>query len=146
VIPTRAPSGPIVEIQTFVMNGGLKIWKRGFPEIIGKHGKFSKSKKFTEQAETKTAVSPMIVRYFYAELVKKEAITEDLLPPRFAKWLDTSSSDCIFTDYQRKSFSRPHLRRCPWYLELRLGEQCPDSEKDLKSQCDQETQEMEATG
>ena len=45
------------------MNGGLTIWKRGYPEIIGKHGKFSKSKKFTEQAETKKVVSRMIVRY-----------------------------------------------------------------------------------
>jgi hypothetical protein len=67
--------GTLVDIQTFVLNGGLKIWKRGYPEIIGKHGKFSKSKKFTEQAETKKVVSRMIVKYFFAELVKNEAIT-----------------------------------------------------------------------
>jgi hypothetical protein len=88
----------------------------------------------------------MIVRYFFAELVEKEAITEDTLPPRFAKWLDTSSSDCIFNDYQRKAFGRPHLRRCPWYLELRSGEHCFDNERDWKYKCDRETEEMEARG
>jgi hypothetical protein len=84
--------------------------------------------------------------YFFTELVKKEAIIEDALPPRFAKWLDTSSSDCIFNDYKRKAFSRPHLRRCPWYLELRSGEHCFDSERDWKSKCDRKTEEMEARG
>jgi hypothetical protein len=145
-ISNRPAGGTLVDIQTFILNGGLKIWKRGYPEIIGKHGKVSKSKKFTEQAKTKKAVSQMIVRYFFAELVKKEAITEDALPPRFAKWLDTSSTDCIFNDYQRKAFSRPHLRRRPWYLELRSCKHCFDSERDWNSKCDRETEEMEARG
>ena len=126
-ISNRPTGGTLVDIQ---------IGKRGYPEIIGKHGKFSKSKKFTEQAETKKAVSRMIVRYCFAELVKKEVITEDTRSPRFAKWLDTSNSDCIFNDYQRKAFSRPQFRCCPWNLGLCSGEHCFDNERDWNSLCD----------
>jgi hypothetical protein len=144
-ISNRLAGGILVDIQTFVLNGGLKIWKRGYPKIIEKHGKFSKSKKFTEQAETKMAVSRMIVKYLFVKFLKKEAITEDALPPRFAKWLDTSSSDCIFNDYQRKAFSCLTFGTVhgTWsFVQVSIVL----TVRDWKSKCDRETEEMEARG
>lgn len=120
----------------------MVVWKRGYPEIIGRHGKFTKSKDFSTQADTKKAVNRAMVRYFLQELMKKGAIKTEDLPSRFAKWLDTASSECIFNEYQHRTFSRAHLIQCPWYLELKPWEPCADNEKELKARCDRETQDM----
>ena len=61
-----------------------------------------------------------------------------ICPPRFAKWIDTSNTECIFTLEQKKNFKRPHLMPCPWYIELVCTENCLSKEASLKASCKQQ--------
>lgn len=145
-IPRPGFEGAIVDIRKFVLDGSQIIWKKGYPDLVGKPSKFNKQKEFLEWENTKEAACRVVVRYFQQELLKKGAITEDQFPARFRKWLDTASEDCIFTPSQRRDFTRPHLHRCPWYIELKPGDRCPDHELETFAICKRETEEMKSKG
>ena len=78
-----------------------------------------------------------ILRYFWRELVVKGAVDRKNIHIRFIKWVDVLSSECIFTEYQRKQFGRPHLLQCPWYLEMKVNNGCLGEEKNLEANCEQ---------
>lgn len=145
-IPKSGPNGPVESIEQIVYKGSYTIWKKGFSEHIGPRGKFTKTKEFASQPDTVKAARRAVVRYFNLELLEKKVIEKKDIPARFDKWLDTSSSDCIFNDSQRSNFTRPHLLLCAWYVELNSGERCSDAEKALMARCDREAQELEAAG
>ena len=44
------------------------------------------------------------MRYFFYEPLPSGAIQRISLPSRFSKWIDTSSSKCVFTLEQKKNF------------------------------------------
>ena len=48
------------------------------------------------------SVKRAIMRYFWRVLVANGAMAVADLPIRFSKWIDTSSSDCVFTDAQKR--------------------------------------------
>ena len=54
-------------------------------------------------------VKRAVMRYFWTVLVVNGALAAADLPIRFSKWIDTSSSDCVFTDAQKRRFSHHHL-------------------------------------
>ena len=58
-----------------------------------------------------------VMRYFWRVLVAKGALAAADLPIRISKWIDTSLSDCVFIDVQKRRFSHHHLVQCPWYLD-----------------------------
>ena len=57
-------------------------------------------------------------------------------PPQFAKQIDTSSNECVFTLEQKKNFKQPHLMPCPWYTKLACSDSCPSKEAALKASCE----------
>ena len=67
-------------------------------------------------------------RYFKFELYAKKAIEKKDLPPFLTTWLDRSSSDCMFSAYQLRNWTTPHLQACPWYLECNIG--CTPAEEE----------------
>ena len=79
-----------------------------------------------------------VMRYFFLELLLVGAIQRISLPSRFSKWIDTSSSECVFTLKQRRNFKRPHLMPCPWYIELACSDSCPSEEAALRASCKQQ--------
>ena len=78
------------------------------------------------------------MRYFFRELLPSGAIQRISLPPHFSKWIDTSSSECVFTLEQKRNFKRPHLMPCPWYIELARTDICPSEEATLQASCKQQ--------
>ena len=78
------------------------------------------------------------MRYFFRELLLSGAIQRISLPSRFSKWIDTSSSECVFTLEQKKNFKHPHLMPCPWYIELAHTNSCPSKEAALRASCEQQ--------
>ena len=47
-------------------------------------------------------VKRALMRYFWSVLVAKGALAVANLPISFSKWIDTSSSDYVFTDAQKR--------------------------------------------
>ena len=133
---------PVIPVARWVLRSSCRFWRRAFKEFLAADALFTKTKEFLAQAETAKAVKRMIVRYFHFELIKKKAIDFDAMPLRFANWVDTSSRECIFNEYQRKHFPAPHLPQCPWYLDLYPAEKIPDDEVPFKALCDRQTQEL----
>ena len=78
------------------------------------------------------------MRYFFHKLLPSGAIQRISLPPCFSKWIDTSSSECVFTLEQKRNFKRPHLMPCPWYIELARTDSCPSEEATLRASCEQQ--------
>ena len=68
----------------------------------------------------------LILRYFKLELFPKKAIQKADLPPFLTTWLDRSSSDCMFSTIQLKTWPTPHLHACPWYIECHFGVTLPE--------------------
>ena len=60
------------------------------------------------------------------ELFPKKAIEKADLPPFLTTWLDRSSSDCMFSTVQLKTWPTPHLQACPWYIECHFGVTPPE--------------------
>ena len=130
---------PVVPIEKWILAYNCLLWKRAFRDFFVKGATFTKGKEFLSQPNIEKASKRAVVCYFNLELLSKLAIDSNNIPAQFLKWLDTSSADCIFSDYQRKNFARPHLLQCPWYLELHKGEVCLDEERAHQSRCDRET-------
>ena len=78
------------------------------------------------------------MRYFFRELLPSEAIQRISLPSRFSKWIDTSSSECVFTLEQKRNFKHPHLMPCLWYIELARTDSCPSEEAALRASYEQQ--------
>jgi hypothetical protein len=57
-----------------------------------------------------------LYRYWNQVLLEEGAVKGD--HPCFTSWFDLDGEKCIFNDYQLASWSVPHLRACPWYLEM----------------------------
>ena len=142
ILLTEGLVEPVLPVDRWVMRSACRFWKRSFKEFLAADALFTKTKEFHTQAETAKAVKRMVVRYFHFELMKKKAVDADAMPLRFANWVDTSSRECIFNVYQRKNFPAPHLRQCPWYLDLNPSEKIPDEELAFRAICDRQTQEL----
>ena len=132
-------------IRKWIEKWSLLLWRRAFRELFAKNSGYTKKLEFLSQAETEKALRRTVMRYFLRELIPMRAIQRTDLPPRFAKWSDLSSSECVFTLDQRKNFKRPHLLACPWYIDLSRGDKCPSEEASLKATCEQEVLAQAAT-
>ena len=88
------------------------------------------------QDDCSKSVKRAVMRYFWRVLVANGAMAAADLPIRFSKWTDTSSSDCVFTDAQKRRFSHHHLVQCPWYVEMRESDPTPGDEVDFRGACD----------
>ena len=77
-----------------------------------------------------------VMRYFWRVLLANGAMAVANLPIRFSKWTDTSSSDCVLTDAQKRWFSHHHLVQCPWYMEMRESDPTPGDEVEFRGACD----------
>jgi hypothetical protein len=53
------------------------------------------------------------------ELFPKRGIAKEDLPPFLQTWLDHSSTDCMFSPIQLRTWTSAHLRGIAWYLECR---------------------------
>ena len=78
------------------------------------------------------------MRYFFHKLLSSGAIQRINLPSYFAKWIVTSSNECVFTLEQKKNFKQPHLMPYPWYIELARTDKCPSEKAALKASCEQQ--------
>ena len=136
VLKTEDLPNPVEDIGSWIESHCITLWGKAFKEHFGKDGTYDKTKTFLSQAGTENAMKRAILRYFWRELVVKGAIDRKNIPQRFNKWVDVSSSECIFTDYQKRHFGRPHLLQCPWYLELKENEKCPGEERAFKASCE----------
>ena len=87
-----------------------------------------------------------VIRYFFRKLFPSGDIQRINLLPHFAKWIDTSSSECVFTLEQKKNFKRPHLMPYPWYIELACTDKCSSKEAALKASCEQQVLEESDSG
>ena len=76
------------------------------------------------------------MQYFWRVLVANGALAAADLPIRFSKWIDTSSSDCVFINAQKRRFSYHHLVQCPWYVEMRESDPIPGDEVEFYGACD----------
>jgi len=54
---------------------------------------------FLSKAGAENAMKRAILRYFLREVVVKGVLNRKHIPQRFNKWVDVSSSECIFTNY-----------------------------------------------
>ena len=134
---------PVDDIGTWIASHCITLWGKAFKDFFPKAGTFTKKQPFLAQAGAEDAMKRAILRYFWRELVVKGAIERKNIPARFNKWIDISSSECIFTDYQKKHFGRPHLLQCPWYLEMKETDKCPGEERSLRSSNDIQMKQQE---
>jgi hypothetical protein len=51
------------------------------------------------------------------ELFPKRGIAKEDLPPFLQTWLDRTSTDCMFSPSQLRTWTSAHLRGVAWYLE-----------------------------
>jgi hypothetical protein len=58
-----------------------------------------------------------LCRYFTQELFPKRGIAKEDLPPFLQTWLDRTSTDCMFSPLQIRTWTSAHLRGVAWYLE-----------------------------
>ena len=87
----------ILPIHKWIEKWSLVLWRRAFREFFSNNSTFSKKVEFLSQADTNKAMKRAVMRYFFCELFPSGTIQRVNLPPRFAKWIDTSSSECVFT-------------------------------------------------
>ena len=127
----------VIPIQRWLKKWSLVLWRRAFREFFSKNSTFSKKVEFLSQADTEKAMKRVVMRYFFRELLPSGAIQRISLPPRFSKWIDTSSSECVFT-LEQKNFKRPHLMPCSWYIELAHSDSCSSEEAALRASCKQQ--------
>ena len=137
-ITLSAAANSIVPIQRWIERWSLVLWRRAFREFFSRNSTFSKMVKFLSQADTEKVMKRAVMRYFLRELLPSGAIQRISLPPRFSKWIDTSSSGCVFTLEQKKNFKRSHLMPYLWYIELARNDSCPSEEAVLRASCEQE--------
>ena len=128
----------IVPIQRWIEKWSLVLWRRAFREFFSRNSTFSKKVEFLSQADTEKAMKRAVMRYFFRELLLAGAIQRISLPSRFSKWIDTSSSECVFILEQKRNFKRPHLMPCPWYIELARNDSCLSKEAALRASCEQQ--------
>lgn len=62
----------------------------------------------------------------------KNALGQATCPPFFGAWIQPSSDLCIFTQFQKKKYSTPHLLAGGWYLECPF-QFTPDEEVELRT-------------
>ena len=132
-ITLSAAANTIISIQRWIEKWSLVLWKRAIQEFFSRNSTFSKKVKFLSQADTEKAMKRAVMRYFFRELLPSGTIQRISLPSRFSKWIDTSSSECVFTLEQKRNFKRPHLMPCPWYIELAQNDSCPSEEAALRA-------------
>ena len=128
----------IVPIQRWIEKWSLVLWKRAFREFFSRNSTFSKKVEFLSQADTEKAMKRAVMRYFFHGLLPAGAIQRINLHSYFSKWIDTSSSEFVFTLEQKRNFKRPHLMPCPWYIELARNDSCPSEEAALRASCEQQ--------
>ena len=136
-ITLSAAVDSIAPIQRWIEKWSLVLWRRAFQEFFSKNSTFLKKIEFLSQADTEKAMKRAVMKYFFRELLPSGAIQRISLLPRFSKWIDTSSSKCVFT-LEQKNFKRPHLMPCPWYIELACNDSCPSEEAALRASCEQQ--------
>lgn len=119
---------------------------KAFNHHLAKKADFSKTEEFLAQKNCDKTMKRVVLRYFWRELVLKGALEPNQLPIRLQKWTDTSNSECIFTDSQRRRFSRHHLLQCPWYLELNDVDPTPGEEVQHRARCEAMTISSEDDG
>lgn len=129
----------VVAIYKWILSFSCTLWKRAFCDFFGKGATYSKGREFVAQLDTKKAAKRAVLQYFFMELLPKKAIYRNDFPAQFLKRTDTFSWDCVYSEYQRKTFERPHLLHCRWYLEQNKGEMCMVDKHTLKSRCERET-------
>ena len=137
-ITLGAAADTIIPIQRWIEKWSLVLWKRAFQEFFSRNSTFLKKVEFLSQADTEKAMKRAVMRYFFRELLPSGAIQRISLPSRFSKWVDTSSSECVFTLEQKRNFKRPHLMPCPWYIELARNDSCTSEEAALRASCEQQ--------
>ena len=137
-ITLSASADNIVPIQRWIEKWSLVLWRRAFREFFSRNSTFSKKIEFLSQADTEKAMKRAVMRYFFRKLLQSGAIQRISLPSRFSKWIDTSSSECVFTLEQKRNFKRPHLMPCLWYIELARTDSCPSEEAALRASCEQQ--------
>ena len=128
----------VLSIDRWIEKWSLVLSRRTFREFFSKNSTFSKKVEFLSQSDTKKAMKRAVMRYFFRELLPSGAIQRINLPFYFAKWIDTSSSECVFTLEHKKNFKQPHLMPCPWYIELAHIDNCPSEEAALKASCEEQ--------
>ena len=109
VLSTEGLPNPIPSIGKWMEAKSMTLWTKVFSSHIGKGGSYSKSQEFMAQEDCSKSVKRAVMRYFWRVLVANGAMATADSPICFSKWTDTSSSDCIFTDAQKRRFSHHHL-------------------------------------
>ena len=137
-ITLSSAADSIVPIQRWIEKWSLVLWRRAFQEFFSRNSTFLKKVEFLSQADTEKAMKRAVMRYFFRELLPASAIQRISLPSHFSKWIDTSSSECVFTLEQKRNFKRPHLMPCPWYIELARNDSCLSEEAALRASCKQQ--------
>jgi hypothetical protein len=75
------------------------------------------------------------LRYFMRELVPLGVVVKPQLPMFLTSWVDKTSTSCMYTMTQMRTWSAPHLKEYCWYIESGKAI-CPVEEEDVKATCD----------
>jgi hypothetical protein len=70
----------------------------------------------------------VILRYFMWELLPASVVDK-------SKWVDKSSSLCMYTMVQTRIWSVPHLKASCWYIDCGKV-YCPVEEEDVRKACE----------
>ena len=136
IVKTKGLPNPIPSIGKWMEAKSMTLWTKVFSSHIGKGGSYSKSQEFMVHENCSKNVKRTIMRYFWRVLLANGALAAVDLPIRFSKWIDTSSSDYVFTDAQKRQFSHHCLVQCPWYVEMRESDPTHGDEVEFHGACD----------
>jgi hypothetical protein len=77
----------------------------------------------------------LLCRYIMRELIHKQAMPAQNLPPYFRAWLQLSSDLCMYTPVQQKRYATNHLQAGCWYLDC-AASYTPDEEVSTRESLD----------
>ena len=139
VVRTEGLPNPTPSIRKWMEAKNMTLWTKVFSNHIGKGGSYLKSQEFMAQENCSKSVKCAVMRYFWRVLVVNGALVAADLSIHFSKWIDTSSSDYVFTDAQKYRFSQHHLVQCPWYVEMRESDPIPGDKVEFRGACNART-------
>ena len=106
---------PILTIFDYVEAMRCQLWEVAFFTELGGDNGAHKNNPPDKQPFFIQAVRRVLYRYFRYVLLPRKAISK--VPPFFPNYLDTESSDSMFTPAILKTWDPIHFQHCGWYLD-----------------------------
>ena len=114
---------PILTIFDYMEGMRCQLWEIAFFVELGGDNGAHKNNPPEKQPFFVQAVRRVLYRYFRYVLLPRKAISK--VPPFFPNYLDTDSTDSMFTPAIIKSWDPIHFQQCRWYLDCPLKKPPP---------------------